>query len=158
MHKTRTHRNDVIVDIIEVFNPLKPNFWFCGVFNFFVVVLQQTVPKCQWFQFSSLFLLIWQRTHTHPNRLQMARKPTYSYFCNYRLIVSVCFIVKCDIEHKTSSSCSKAILTPYVQPGGPRGPCPPAIFKISGHFVLWEALSKKKYCCSPKTRNIALPP
>jgi len=32
--------------------------------------------------------------------------------CNYRLIASVRFKVKGEIEHKTSSSCSKAILTP----------------------------------------------
>jgi len=36
---------------------------------------------------------------------------------------------------------------------GPRGPCH-QIFRISSHFVLWQAVSQTKYCCSPKIKHL----
>jgi len=34
-----------------------------------------------------------------------------------------------------------------------RGPWPLQIFRISSHFVLSEAVSQTKYCCSPKIKH-----
>jgi len=40
---------------------------------------------------------------------------------------------------------------------GEPGAMPPHIFSISSHFVLWEAASQTKYCCSPKIKNFVPP-
>ena len=41
---------------------------------------------------------------------------------------------------------------------GGRGPWPHKIFGIShSHFVLWEAVSQTKYCCSPKIKRFGPP-
>jgi len=34
---------------------------------------------------------------------------------------------------------------------------PPQIFRISSHFALWEAVSRRKYCCSPNIKYFRLP-
>jgi len=38
-----------------------------------------------------------------------------------------------------------------------RGPWPFQIFRISSHFVLQEAVSQTKYCCSPKIKHFDPP-
>jgi len=38
-----------------------------------------------------------------------------------------------------------------------RRPCPPLIFSTSSHFMLWEAVSQTKYCCSPKIKTFPPP-
>jgi len=38
---------------------------------------------------------------------------------------------------------------------GTQGAMPPQIFNIFNHFVIWEAVSQTKYCCSPTIKIFA---
>ena len=40
---------------------------------------------------------------------------------------------------------------------GQTGPFPPKNFRMCRHFVLWEAVSYTRYCCSPKIKNFVPP-
>jgi len=40
---------------------------------------------------------------------------------------------------------------------GPKGPCPPQMFRKYSHFVLWEAFFQTKWCYLPKFNHFVPP-